>query len=87
MYRSVTNNYAAERARWLADLAAAIDEAQRIAWRLGSGEESNPEALNLYQRLEAARAEVDALRRSGWASGAAEVPPEWIELLPKGAWL
>jgi hypothetical protein len=56
----------AERARWLAELAKAIDEAQKVAWRLGVQEGDDAEAKDLYERLEAARVEVDALRRGGF---------------------
>ena len=50
------------RAHWLSELSIAIDEAQWLAWRIGVVEGHNPEALELYVRLEIARAEVDALR-------------------------
>ena len=53
---------AATRARWLSELAIAIDEAQWLAWRIGVVEGHNAEALELYVRLEIARAEVEALR-------------------------
>jgi hypothetical protein len=53
---------AAERARWLAELAWAIDEAQQLAWRIGVIEGGSTEALELYVRLEAARIEVEGLR-------------------------
>ena len=53
---------AAARARWLSELSIAIDEAQWLAWRVGVVEGDNPEALELYVRLEIARAEVEALR-------------------------
>ncbi len=53
---------AAERARWLFELAHAIDAAQWVAWELGAGSGRNAEALELYARLEVARAEVEALR-------------------------
>ena len=59
----------ASRARWLSDLAKAIDEAQWLAWRIGVVEARNPAALELYVRLEVVRAEVEAL--SGWSSGRA----------------
>ena len=52
----------AARARWLAELAQAIDEAQCLAWQLGVVEGSNAEALDLYVQLEVARAEVEALQ-------------------------
>jgi hypothetical protein len=72
-----------ERARWLAELAQAIDDAQRLAWRIGFVDGSNPEAMELYARLELARVEVESLRRSGWASKGSGLSPEWIEFLPK----
>ena len=53
---------AAARTRWLSELSIAIDEAQWLAWRIGVVEGDNPEALELYVRLEIARAEVEALR-------------------------
>ncbi len=53
---------AAERARWLAELAKAIDDAQQLAWRVGVTEAQSSEALELYVQLESARLEVEALR-------------------------
>jgi hypothetical protein len=61
---STKTRSAAARARWLSELAQAIDEAQWLAWRIGVVEGRNPEALELYVRLEIARAEVEALRGS-----------------------
>jgi hypothetical protein len=49
------------RARWLSDLALAIDEAQQLSWRIGISESRNSEALELYVHLEVIRAEVEAL--------------------------
>lgn len=54
---------AAVRARWMAELAAAIDGAQRVAWQLGSATHASLEARELYARLEAARLELESLRR------------------------
>ena len=53
---------AAVRARWMAELAAAIDDAQRIAWRLAAEPATSQEARALYGRLEAARIELEELR-------------------------
>lgn len=72
---------ATEHAQWLAELAEAIDEAQKLLWRLGVSEGSSPRANELYARLEAARAEVDALRRSGSKELTAEAHPDWLDLL------
>ncbi len=75
------NDFAAvQRARWLAELAASIDEAQRVAWRLGVTEGNNAEAKELYGRLEAARVEVESLRRGGaWTRVPVELPPHWMK--------
>lgn len=79
--RSSGSSIAAERARWLSDLVEAIDEAQQLAWRI-SADGTNREVLDLYVRLELARCEVEALRRSGWAGQIGELPSEWTEFLP-----
>lgn len=74
---------AAERARSLAELAEAIDQAQRLAWTLGFGENSNPEAAELYLRLELVKAEVESLRGSRWAHDWKGFAPDRTGLLPK----
>lgn len=80
MHRPLSESEAARRSRWLADLLTAIDDAQRVAWRLSS-EGANPEALELYERLELARAEVESLRASGWADRRQKVPSQWMGFL------
>jgi hypothetical protein len=60
--RRVTRQSSAEeRACWLAALAEALDEAQKLSWRLGT-ENGNPAAMELYSRVETIRLEVQALR-------------------------
>lgn len=71
---------AAGRALWLASLAEAIDEAQQLAWRLGVVE-GKCEALDLYVRLEIARAEVEALRERRPTTARA-APDQAAELFP-----
>ena len=73
---------ATERARWLAELALAIDQAQKLAWRLGVSEGDDPDAKSLYARLETVRSEVESLRRGGWAGALEELDPVWMKLLP-----
>ena len=53
---------AGDRARWLAELAKAIDDAQQLAWRVGVIEGRSSQALELYVQLETARLEVESLR-------------------------
>ena len=50
------------RAQWFVQLAEAIESAQRLAWQLGTREDTSGEARDLYGQLEAARVELDSLR-------------------------
>ena len=72
---------AVERALWLASLAEAIEEAQQLASRLGVVE-GQSEAVDLYVRLEIARAEVESLRERRPAPASA-VPDEAAEIFPQ----
>ena len=73
------------RARWLGDLAAAIDEAQDLAWRLGYVEGDSAEARELYRRLEEARRELDSLQRGGWGRLPYEFSRIWTGLSSSGS--
>ena len=68
---------AAARSRWLAELANAIESAQRLAWQLGTASRPSPEARELYSQLEAARIEVEAMR----AIHNHTPHPVWLEAL------
>lgn len=70
---------AANRARWLAELAGAIESAQLLAWQLGTAERPSAEARELYGRLEAARVEVETMRGISVHTPLAE--PAWLEAL------
>lgn len=54
---------AANRARWLAELAAALDEAHRLSLRLSKVRPDTGEAIALRSLILALRTEVDGLRR------------------------
>ena len=54
---------AAERASWLAELSQALVEAQRLTWDLGF-HRGQWQAMELYERIEAALGDVQALRLS-----------------------
>lgn len=85
MHRAPDHLVALERARWLAELARAINQAQKIAWRLGVAEADMVEAREVYTRLEAIRGELDVLRSNGWADVRREAEPNWLErILPNG---
>ena len=76
-----------KRARWLAELAQAIAQAQRLAWRLGVAEGDSEEARDLYARLEAVRTEVDSLRFGRWVDVGQEIDAAWLErLIPDDRW-
>lgn len=68
---------AAERAQWLAELANALEEAQRLAWHLSMSSERAAEALNLYGQLEAVRVEVQSLRLRRANGIGSNSDPDW----------
>jgi len=80
--RSGERTAAAERSRWLAELAQAIDEAQRLARNLGDSERKCAHAKELYGRLESVRIEVEALRRGAWVPRSTEIDPLRTNLFP-----
>ena len=76
--RRVPNDHSAsERARWLAELAAALAEAQQLVWRIDAAD-----AMELYGRLEAVQTEVQALRAGRLQSSCTDIDPEWAQSLP-----
>jgi len=81
VHRAPDQAVALERARWLAELADAIDQAQKLAWKMGVMEGDSEEARELYARLETARVEVDSLRFGDWVAVRTEVDPAWLEAL------
>ncbi len=85
MHRVPDQAVALERARWLAELAQAIGQAQKLAWSLGVLEGDSEQARELYARLELVRAEVESLRFGDWAETPQEVDAEWLrDLLDPG---
>ena len=59
------NQIAALRAEWLTQIAQAIEGAQSLAWQLRMQEGASLQARELYDRLEAARNEVESLLGRG----------------------
>lgn len=72
---------AAERARWLAELADALDEARDLVRHLGI-EEARIDAIDVAARIEAVRNEVQAIRLMRSAGGGQDFGPEWIKNIP-----
>ena len=73
---SFSERIAVERARWLAELTVALERAQRLMQELGASD-GNVEAAELYARIEAATAEVQALRLRRSDRIARRNDPEW----------
>ena len=66
----------ADRARWLAELAQALDDAQRLFRELDVRTIPRADAFELYMRIEAARLEVQSLRLSRSLRERAEMSPQ-----------
>ena len=81
MHRAPNQAVALERARWLTELADAVDQAQKLAWRLGVADGDSEEARTLYARLEAVRAEVNSLRFGGWVEVRGQIDVVVLEQL------
>ena len=79
MNRLPTEISAAERARWLAELADALEQAERLLWSLGELPKIDPQVRELYGSLDAARAEVQALRSRRALVLHRNLQPLWIE--------
>jgi len=72
---------AAQRARWLAELAEALNEARRVVKQLAI-EEIRFDALEVAAQIEAARFEVQSLRLRRSIGGRQDFGPEWSEDIP-----
>ena len=81
MSRVSLEGFAAQRARWLAEVAAALEDARVLVRQLGSAE-GRGEAIELEARIEAMRIEVQAMRLGRGAAAAARSSPEWTNNLP-----
>jgi len=73
---------AAERSRWLAELAEAVVQAQRLARIMGVSDGKCGQANELYRRLEWVRIEVEGLRRASSKTHSTEIDPKWMDLVP-----
>ena len=71
---------AAHRARWLAELAEALDEAREVMKQLD--DQNGPEAAALKERIEAAQAQVQAMRLRRISGGGQDFGPEWTQNIP-----
>ncbi|HEX5238989.1 MAG TPA: hypothetical protein VFW39_11085 [Sphingomicrobium sp.] len=81
MVRVPNEDSTARRARWLAELAEALDEARRLMKQLGAAE-GRIEAVELYARIEAVRLEVQAMRLRRTNPSDRNSGPEWTKDFP-----
>ena len=72
---------AAQRARWLAELADALDEARDLVRQLGI-EEGRIDAIDVAARIEAVHNEVQRMRLMRSSGGGQDFDPEWIKNIP-----
>ena len=79
--RVPNDDSAAQRARWLAELADALDEARQLIKRLGAAE-GRIDAVELYARIEAVRLEVQAMRLRRPAFREQNLGSEWTKDFP-----
>jgi hypothetical protein len=70
----------AERARWLAELALALEQAEQAAKGLGITAPASEELRQLRDRIELVREEVEDLRRGNWRAPVQELGSKWIRL-------
>lgn len=73
---------AAERARWLAEVGAALNEAHGLLTRLPLHAEHYFLAGELHMRIEAARLEVQSLQLSRSLNPRPKSDPNWSGLAP-----
>ena len=78
-----SDDLAARRAQWLAELAGALKEARALIQQLGA-DSGKLEAVELYARIEAISAEVQALRMARRTVPLDEIKPLWTENIQRG---
>jgi hypothetical protein len=79
--RVPNENSAVERARWLAELASALDDARHLVKGLGA-EDGRIAAVELYARIEGVRLQVQAMRLRRSYGGGEDFCPEWTKDIP-----
>lgn len=81
MRRVPSEASSADRARWLAELSAALIEAQQLVWQIGLATD-RPEVMELYGQIEAAFAEAQRLRLGRLPLVPDPITPDWTNPLP-----
>ena len=73
-----------DRARWLAELSAALSDAQQLLFDLDFSVLVRSEGAELFQSIEAALIEVRSLQLSRSVCPRPEIDPQWTEIAPRG---
>lgn len=81
MIRVPNEGSAAARARWLAEVAEALEAALRVVKELGA-ESGSIELVALYDRIDALALDVEMVRRMRSSHGIAHAHPEWTKNVP-----
>ena len=68
---------AADRARWLAEVAAALDEAMILVERMSVNASDRAERIELLELIEAARRKTRTLRLRRHRPSETDLPPKW----------
>lgn len=82
MFSVPTEMPAADRARWLAEVSEALEEARLVLTSLPVNDENYDLASDLHVRIEAARFEVRSLRLSRSVQARDENDPKWMKFAP-----
>ncbi|GAA4721935.1 hypothetical protein H9L13_10305 [Sphingomonas lutea] len=82
MRRDRSEEAAAARAHWLAELAEALRQAQDLAWQLGPSVGNGAERMDLYGRIEALLGEVRSLQLRPAEAPPQENAPQWTSKSP-----
>lgn len=67
---------------WLSDLSLAFDRAYQLTLLLVARDSESREAIQLRTRIQAARAEVEALRRNAPSCSSREINPDRTKFIP-----
>lgn len=70
------------RTPWLGDLSLALDRAYQLALLLAARDSDSREAIMLRTRIQAARAEIEALRRNAPSCSSGEIDPDRSKFIP-----
>ena len=79
--REIDEPFAAARARWLAELAEALAQAQALAWEMAVVR-GDPSWMDLYCQIEASLADAHSLRLGGRLAVREASHPERTEIFP-----